>query len=120
MVTGIPVDLRIKARDPRIGFLADAETEDNGIQNDKDMKNRGYMKASTTYVTTGSNIARQQDNVIRKVITTKYLGEGEHWLRFKNAHENDDGKAQFMYDYFELVPISFVRDENIPLEEKRR
>ena len=120
VVTGIPVDLRIKARDPRIGFLADAETEDNGIQNDKDMKNRGYMKASTTYVTTGSNIARQQDNVIRKVITTKYLGEGEHWLRFKNAHENDDGKAQFMYDYFELVPISFVRDENIPLEEKRR
>ena len=119
-VAGIPVDIRIKGRDPKIGFLSDNETEDNGIQNDKDMKNRGYMKASTTYVTTGSNIARQQENVLRKVIATKYLSEGDHWIRFKNANENDDGSAQFMYDYFELVPISYVRDENIPLEEKRK
>ena len=119
-VTGIPVDVRMKGSDPHIGFVADADTDDNGIVNDKEMKNRGYLKASTTYVTTGSNIARHQSNVIRKVITTKYLSEGDHWIRFKNAYENDDGKAQFMYDYFELVPISFIRDESLTLEEKRR
>lgn len=119
-VTGIPVDVRMKGDNPIIGFVADVNTDDNGIQNDKDMKNRGYLKASTTYVTTGSNIARHQSNVIRKVITTKYLSEGDHWLRFKNAYENDNGTAQFMYDYFELVPISYIRDENIPLEEKRK
>ena len=119
-VTGIPVDVRIKGDNPTIGFVADVNTDDNGIQNDKEMKNRGYLKASTTYVTTGSNVARHQSNVIRKVITTKYLSEGDHWLRFKNAYENDNGTAQFMYDYFELVPISYIRDESIPLDEKRR
>ena len=119
-VTGIPVDVRMKGDDPRIGFIADINTEDNGIVNDKEMKNRGYLKASTTYVTTGTNVARHQSNVIRKVITTKYLSEGDHWIRFKNAYENDDGKAQFMYDYFELVPISFIRDERVSLEEQRQ
>jgi hypothetical protein len=89
------------------------------VQNDKEMKNRGYMKASTTYVTVGTRTARTQNNVLRKVITTKYLSEGDHWIRFKNAYEFDDGKAQFMYDYFELVPVSFIRDESISLEEKR-
>lgn len=119
-VTGIPVDVRIQGSDPLIGFVADANTDDNGIVNDKEMKNRGYLKASTTYVTTGSNIARHQQNVIRKVITTKYLSDGDHWMRFKNAFENDNGTNQFMYDYFELVPVSYLRDESIPLEEKRK
>lgn len=119
-VTGIPVDVRIKGDDPRIGFVADVNTDDGGIVNDKEMKNRGYLKASTTYVTVGTRVARTQNNVIRKVITTKYLSEGDHWIRFKNAYENDDGKGQFMYDYFELVPVSYIRDESIPLEEKRK
>lgn len=119
-VTGIPVDVRIKGVDPSIGFVADANTDDNGIQNDKEMKNRGFLKASTTYVTVGENVARHQNNVLRRVITTKYLSEGEHWIRFKNAYENDDGKAQFMYDYFELVPVSYLRDERVTLEEKRQ
>ena len=119
-VTGIPVDVRIQGNDPLIGFVADDQTDDNGIVNDKEMKNRGYLKASTTYVTVGSRIARHQQNVIRKVITTKYLSDGDHWIRFKNAYENDNGTAQFMYDYFELVPITYVRDETISIEEKRK
>lgn len=118
-VTGIPVDVRMKGDNPIVGYVADINTDDNGVQNDKEMKNRGYMKASTTYVTVGTRTARTQNNVLRKVITTKYLSEGDHWIRFKNAYEFDDGKAQFMYDYFELVPVSFIRDESISLEEKR-
>ena len=119
-VTGIPVDVRIQGNNPLIGFVADANTDDNGIVNDKEMKNRGYLKASTTYVTVGTNIARHQQNVIRKVITTKYLSDGDHWIRFKNAYENDNGTNQFMYDYFELVPLSYIRDESISIEEKRK
>ena len=118
-VTGIPVDVRMKGDNPIVGYVADINTDDNGVQNDKEMKNRGYMKASTAYVTVGTRTARTQNNVLRKVITTKYLSEGDHWIRFKNAYEFDDGKAQFMYDYFELVPVSFIRDESISLEEKR-
>ena len=120
-VAGIPVDLRIKMKDPRIGFLADADTEDNGIQNDKEMKNRGYLKGSTQMRGYNENdIARDLENFVRKVITTKYLSDGEHWIRFKNVNENDDGSAQFMHDYFELVPMNYLRDESLSLEEKRK
>ena len=86
-VAGIPVDLRIRMKDPRIGFLADADTEDNGIQNDKEMKNRGYLKGSTQMRGYNENdIARDLENFVRKVITTKYLSDGEHWIRFKNVN----------------------------------
>ena len=120
-VAGIPVDLRISSSDPAIGYVADASTEDNGIQNDKEMKNRGYLKAPTSYRGNGeNNIARDDPGIIRKVITTKYLSEGEHWIRFKNVNPNDDGTAQFMHDYFELVPVTFLRNENLSLAEKRQ
>ena len=32
----------------------------------------------------------------------------------------DDGKAQFMHDYFEIVPISYLRDESISVAERRK
>lgn len=119
-VTGIPVDLRILLSDPAIGYESDASTDDNGIANDKNMKNRGYVKGPTTYYYNGSVLARNDNSVVRKVITTKYLGSGEHWVRFKNVKEDDDGKAQFMHDYLEIIPIGYLRREDISLEEKRK
>lgn len=120
-VAGIPVDLRILSTDPAIGYVADTSTEDNGITNDKEMKNRGYLKAPTSYRGNGeNNIARDDPGIIRKVITTKYLSAGEHWIRFKNVNPNDDGTAQFMHDYFEIVPVTFIRNENLSLAEKRQ
>ena len=121
-VTGIPVDLRIATDHPMIGFVPDRQTDDNGIQNDKEMKNRGYLKGPTTfydYAAKGGN-ARDHVQIIRKVITTKYLSEGEHWVRFKNVFENSTSTTQFMHDYIEFVPLSYVRDESIPIEEKRK
>ncbi len=119
-VAGIPVDLRIGTKTPKIGFVADKDTEDNGIQNDKEMKNRGYLKGPNTFYDTGTGNSRDRDQTVRVVVATKYLSEGEHWIRFKNVNEQDDGKAQFMHDYFEMVPINFLRDESISLEEKRK
>jgi hypothetical protein len=57
---------------------------------------------------------------LRAVIATKYLTAGSHWLRFKNVNDEDDGSAQFMHDYFEIVPISYLRDESIPVEDRRK
>ena len=119
-VAGIPVDLRIPANNPSIGWVKDSETDDNGVANDKEMKNRGYLKAPTTYKYKGSVIVRDEASTIRKVIATKYLSEGEHWIRFKSVFEGDDGKAQFMHDYFEIVPMTFLRNESLSLEEKRK
>ena len=121
IVTGIPVDMRYGSDDPRIGFVADELTDDNGIQNDKEMKNRGYLKGPTDMCgNTNTQIARDHTHIIRIVVTTKYLSEGDHWIRFKNVFENDDGTAQFMHDYIEIVPLSYIRDESIPIEEKRK
>ena len=119
-VTGIPVDLRILLSDPAIGYESDASTDDNGIANDKAMKNRGYVKGPTTYYYNGSTLARNDNSVVRKVITTKYLGKGDHWVRFKNVKEDDDGKAQFMHDYLEIIPVGYLRRDDISLEEKRK
>ena len=119
-VAGIPVDMRYGSDDPRIGFIADAETEDNGMQNDKEMKNRGYLKGPGSMCgNTRTQNARDHVDIIRKVVITKYLTDTDHWFRFKNVFENDDGTAQFSHDYVEIVPISYVRDESIPIEEKR-
>ena len=42
-----------------------------------------------------------------------------HWLRFKNVLETDNGSAQFMHDYFEIVPLSYLRNPDVTEEEKR-
>lgn len=120
-VSGLPIDLTILANDARIGSVADNTTDDNGVTNDKDMKNRGYLKGPTTFrdnTTTG--LARDNANNLRAVIATKYLTAGSHWLRFKNVNEKDNGTAQFMHDYFEIVPMSYLRDESITVEDKRK
>ena len=77
-------------------------------------------KLMTMYAYNNSENARDNAKIIRKVITTKYLGEGDHWLRFKNVYENSTNTTQFMHDYVEFVPLSYIRDESIPIEEKRK
>ena len=119
-VTGIPTDLRKLLNVPEVGWIADNQTDDNGVANDKQMKNRGWLKGPTTFYYGGSTLARNYNGDCRRVITTKYLGPGDHWLRFKNVNEKDDGLDQFMHDYLEIVPIGWLRNENISLEEKRK
>ena len=120
-VAGIPVDLRLLGNSPTINWIADANTEDNGIANDKEMKNRGYLKGSTIVrAYNETTLARDDNSTLRKVITTKYLSAGEHWIRFKNVNDQDDGNAQFMHDYFEIVPVTYLRNENLSLAEKRQ
>lgn len=120
-VAGLPFDQRILSNDPKIGSIPDKDTDDNGITNDKDMKNRGYLKGPTTFRDdTEEGLARDNTANLRAVIATKYLTAGSHWLRFKNVNESDNGTAQFMHDYFEIVPMSYLRDESITVEDKRK
>ena len=115
-ITGIPVDMAMFCDHPLIGYAYDEDTEDNGIANDKEMKNRGYLKGPTCYtVSPGSTLARDHIWVKRQVLTTKYLAPGDHWVRLKGLSEN----SGLIFDYFELVPVGWLRNEGIPLEEKR-
>ena len=119
-VTGLPIDLRLLADNPKIGSIADDKTTDDGVTNDKDMKNRGYLKGPTTFYDNEKKLARHNNTCLRAVIATKYLSAGAHWLRFKNVNESDNGTAQFMHDYFEIVPMSYLRDESISIEDRRK
>ena len=119
-ITGIPVDNRIYADNPRIGYVSDNLTDDNGIANDKQMKNRGYLKLPTGYYAPYvAGPARKYTHGVRLVITTKYLTAGSHWLRIKNVHDSDSGSDFYNHDYIELVPTGWLRREDLTLEEKR-
>lgn len=120
-VTGIPIDLRISGTDPLIGYVKDANTADNGVNNDKQMKNRGYLKAADSYrLWHGSSSPRDCAAVLRLVLTTKYLHEGEdHWIRVKSLSDFG-GLDELTFDYIELVPTGWLRRDDLTLEEKRR
>ena len=112
-VTGIPVDLRYKGNDAGspVGWVKDSKTDDNGKANDKAMRNRGYMKGPSIYTYGGNMAARDYEGALRKIITTKYLTKGDHWIRIKNVMEDDNGYYQFMHDYIEIVPMTVIRNE---------
>lgn len=87
-------------------------TDDNGVENDKQMRNRGWMKAPDSfnvYTYNGWVPARSTQSGLRKVLTRIYLGPGDHWLRIKDLVEH------FLeIDYIELVPLNIVNDPTKP------
>lgn len=109
-ICGIPVDLKIGATDARIGWLADGPDESENEENDRVMRNHGYMKAGNSFTSQwqsgdGKKTARSYSNAIRKIITTMRI-DGEHWVRFKKV--DDVNGSQMNHDYIELVPTSIV------------
>lgn len=120
IITGIPIDLIKTGADPIVGWEDDESTEDNGVTNDKEMKNRGYLKGPSSYKWEGTT-AREDVTSLRKVLVTKFLSaDTDHWLRLKNVTPHDNGYRQIMHDYVEIVPVGYVRSEEIPYEEKRK
>ena len=105
---GIPIDMRIYKSDPRIGAVDDTEDEEANRRNDKDLKNRGYLKGPDSWKTGTVNDAnqvthRQNTNAMRIVLATESLQEGKaHYLRFKSVMDNPMGL--FPFDYLELCP----------------
>ena len=121
-VTGLPIDLRIDGTNPKIGWVKadELKTPEEEAANEKDMKNRGYLRGPTSFYDNESNPAWTSATCLRAVIATKFLPAGSHWLRFKNVLDTDDGQSQFMHDYFEIVPTNYLRDENVKVEDRRK
>jgi uncharacterized surface protein with fasciclin (FAS1) repeats len=113
---GIPLNMKRYANDAAIGWVADDETLDNGIENDKMMRNRGYMKGGTSYLA-GSVSARADYGSVRRIVSTETWDyDGPHYLRFKSV--SDDGGDQFMIDYFEYVPKNVYENPNGTPEDR--
>ena len=110
-ITGIP--FTIYTLPSNTGYVPDAETEDNGLENDKLMRNRNWMKLPDTYRMVDGTIARDASHHARRILTRKYLGEGDHWLRIKSVDEMNEVDI----DYIELVPLHIISD---PLKPEDR
>ncbi|MDR0427001.1 MAG: fasciclin domain-containing protein [Dysgonamonadaceae bacterium] len=108
---GIPLDMRVTGANPAIGWVADRETDDNGVENDKMMRNRGYMKGVTSILQASSKtVVRTSSQVIRRIISIEEVTEAQPFtLRFKSVEDRQD--REFMIDYFEFVPTSYLEIE---------
>lgn len=112
-IAGIPVDLKILGLDPLVGWVKDGDTQDNGAENDKMMRNRGYMKAPNSIYSLqgGGRTLRADQMALRKIVGTYTFQEyGPHYIRFKNV---DAADRQFHCDYIEYIPVSALSTEGI-------
>ena len=114
-IAGTPVDLRIgnNADDPRVGWQKDDETNDDGVENDKLMRNHGYMKAPESIWCWQNNGTTLRDMYqALRIIVGRYdwrSGYGEHYLRVRSV---DFSGREFSCDYIELIPVDLIKDED--------
>lgn len=111
---GVPLDLRASSGTQAIstGWVSDATLKDSLdiYENQKAMRNLGFMKGPKYVTVTGGN-ARDTQNALRKIIFTGDFKAGKtYYIRFKTVLENKD--AEFFYDYLELVPKSVYAGVN--------
>ena len=122
-VCGIPVDMNLVPKEsPLIAWVADdSANPEEARENDKAMRNRGYMKgpASCVLDDKGSSM-RDSDLALRKIVTTVKITKGDHWLRFKNVTTDEkrgDNWVQFNQDYLEIVPTNVINDPSKPEDQ---
>lgn len=113
---GIPLDLRLDANDPKIGYVTPGSDSDDldGFENDKMMRNRGYMKGPVTYKAIndtwypGAN-ARMSNRVVRRILGIyTFDKDGTHKFKVKAARS-----GEFMFDYLEFVPLEILENEGV-------
>ena len=111
-IQGIPRDLRIAGTDPQVGW----EPETGGLtdsENDKAMRNRGYMKApASIYTTQNGGVSLRAMNQCLRIIVGQFTWQeyGAHTLRGKNVY---DPNQEFHGDYIEIIPTSQIEKEDI-------
>ncbi len=108
-ITGIPVS--IYCHPEETGYIPDEKTPDDGVENDKLMRNRGWMKLPDTYNLNSIGPARSCANDARRILTRKYFGNGDHWLRLKCV---SDGFFEADIDFIEFVPLHIISDPTKP------
>jgi hypothetical protein len=117
-ICGIPVDMRnTLSNQTTIGWFDESGmSEDEIKENDKAMRNRGFMKApASCHLTKEKESMRESVLAIRKIVGTFRLDKGDHWLRFKDVTENSTGKLnEFNQDYLELVPTIVISNPSKP------
>ena len=104
---GLPIDLRVNLENPSVGWINDDDLESaSDIEAlDKSMKNRGWMKGSDAQRTATDILHRKVNTMGRLIVATEYMTSNtDYYIRFKQLLDNK--KAEFLFDYIELVPKS--------------
>lgn len=109
---GLPIDMRQSMQNnPAIPAVADVEDEQTNIENDRNMRNQGWMKApqyATICNGNGDSPLRAQitgNGVCRAILSVEDMKANQtYYLRMKSALRKTD--AQFFLDYIEYVPTS--------------
>lgn len=104
---GIPLDLRSNSGTltDATGWVKDGTDWDANAENDKSMRNLGFMKGPKYFSQSATETGRSYDQCLRKIIYTGVLEAGEtYYIRFKSVLSGTT--LEFFYDYLELVPKS--------------
>lgn len=110
---GLPYDMRQPMLDnDEIGYKVDTKDEYSNRENDKVMRDHGYMKGPRFFQkpegTGTSQTCREIGGgagALRKILGQWYFEKNKtYYIRFKSALEKRD--AQFWIDYFEFCPSS--------------
>ena len=115
-VEGLPFDIEYLNISPGrykspTGYVADSETYDNGLENDKLMRHKGWMKAPVVFNGHDGQPARSTEHYIRKIITKKHFDNGKHTIRFRIVSKYD---SAICLDYIEFVPLHIINDPTKP------
>lgn len=111
---GLPVDLRLNVFGDAIGYVLDGDDWELNRQNDKEMRNRGYMKPPQhDGIKTGqgtppvesmrSSVSKGPYARLRYIMYRGTIDPEQHlYMRVKNVLENTN--ASFELDYMEFAP----------------
>ncbi len=110
---GLPLDLRLSQSNPTIGWEQDTEDWDHNYENDKVMRNHGFMKppyhdgikrSGTTITESMRNTKTYANNLrLRRIVYTGTFDPDEVWyVRVKSVLENTN--LAFLLDYLEFCP----------------
>lgn len=114
---GVPLNLNNDGLNDQIGWeLVSAANLDDpyGYENDKMMRNRGYMKAPDQFFAPNHQwykgvTARVDVKCLRKILGVYTFDKaGTHMFKVKGL-----SAGEFMFDYLEFVPISVIETEDI-------
>lgn len=110
---GLPYDMRQVATEDNVAipWVADGEDDLVNAENDKNLRNQGYMKGPNYHCLcdgTAETPIRQRGGeyaALRRIITTANMEANKtYYLRFKTALKKTD--SQFFMDFFEIVPTN--------------
>ena len=109
---GLPLDFRMSTSDPNIGWVPDEKDVEINLENDKHMRNRGYMKGPNQFAVNSYGNAMTQPlrsatgtrNAIRRIIYTGKLEQQKtYYIRVKTLLEGVTTNGLAL-DYMEIVP----------------